>query len=90
MSETIPSLFLRHTDNRDNIYLLTDLNICVHKELRKYNSSAALKKFMERENFDSICADEINAVKGISGSIGVKETRSIYPIFLDFNKDIYE
>lgn len=89
MSETHASLILRNTDNRDNLNTIANFHVCLYNELRQYNSSAALKQFMQSENFDSICAEEINSLKGISGSIGVKETRAIYAKFFEFNKDIY-
>ena len=89
MSEVYPSLFLKIDENRDNIIILGNFHACVENELRKYNSSAALRKYMEREDFDSICTDQISAIKGISGNIGVKETRSIYANYIAFNKDIY-
>lgn len=85
MSEIYPSLYLHHADDREAIDAQNYYYVCVRNNLDHLQTSAQLKEFMEKEDINSICEDELNKLKSVASKIGVKETRAIYHTLHDVN-----
>lgn len=89
MSEYYPSLYLHHADNREGIDAQNTFNHCVRNNLEDLKTSAQLKAFLEREDINSICEEELNKLKSVASKIGVKETRAIYSTLHDIKEILY-
>lgn len=88
MSENYPTLYLQIKDKREGIDAQNYFNYCIKNNLESLKTSAQLKEFIEREDVNSICEDELNKLRSLVSKIGVKETRSIYSTFHDVREFI--
>jgi len=78
MSQHYPSLYLHQSDDTEGIDAQNVYNHCVLNNLHSLKTSAQLKEFIEREDINSICEEELNNLRSVASKIGVKETRAIY------------
>ncbi len=83
MSNFYPSLYLHPTDNREGIDAQNIFSLCVRKNLEELKTSAQLKEFLEREDVNSICEEELNKLKSHVSKVGIKETRALYSTLHD-------
>lgn len=78
MSEFYPTLYLQSYDHSKLIDAQNQFYYCYRNSLDNYKTAENLKRFLEKEDLNLVCRDELENFRTHVSKIGIKETRAIY------------